>query len=353
LTYASVAAVQIHNLCESLGLGSHTAAVQALFERLARGWRHHPVGHGPLWTSDLTDDHTPYEFSIAYRRDQPELRMLVEAQTPAGSVLDQWRAALTLQDELASAFGLSRKQFDAICAEFAPDADSGARFALWHSVVFDPGGRHLMKVYLNPKVDGRANAPQRVRSALQAIGLGHVWETVARLADTHNELCYLSLDLTDTGARVKVYIAHPARTIRSYTDQLGKLSEAAARDAATLIGQFAKPQQRFEHRPLLTCLGFRSDSTAPEVTIHFPVRSYVRSDQESLDGIGNCLHPRAFAQLTEAVNRLAGVPLSASRGRVSYVSCTRTRAGLRHTIYVAPLCHAAHLGDHGHGHGPS
>jgi DMATS type aromatic prenyltransferase len=308
---------------------------------MARGWGHHPIGRGPLWTSDLTDDHSPYEFSIAYRHDEPELRLLVEAQAPAGSVLDQWRAGLALHDELTSDFGLCRAWFDAMRGELAPAGGCAAGFALWHAAVFDPGGHHLMKVYFNPKIDGHSNARQRVRSALHAIGLGHAWETVARLADPHSDLRYLSLDLTDTGARVKVYIAHPDRTIGSYADQLGALSEAAARDAQALLGEFAGPAQRFDHRPLLTCLGFRTGEAAPEVTIHFPVRCYVRSDQDSLDGIGRCLHPRAFAQLTEAVSRLAGRPLSTSRGRVSYISRTRTPAGLRHTVYVTPLCHAA------------
>ena len=343
-TYASVAAMQIRDLCESLGLGSCTADVQALFERMARGWGQHPVDRGPLWTSDLTDDHTPYEFSIAFREDRPELRILVESQTLAGTVHDQWRAGLTLHDQLASDLGLHRERFDAIRSEFAPSATCRAGFALWHSVVFDPGGHHLLKVYLNPRIDGHPDAPRRVRAALQAAGFGHAWDTVARLMDPHSAPCYLSLDVMDSGGRVKVYIAHPGKTLGSYSDQLGRLSEDAARDAATLIGQFAGRDQRFEHRPLLTCLGFRSDSTAFDTTIHFPVRSYVRSDQDSLDGISKFLHPRAFARLADALKRLAGGPLSGSRGRVSYVSRTRTPSGLRHTIYVAPLCHAAGAG---------
>ena len=100
-TYASAAAVQIGELCESLGLGAHTAGVRALFGRVTRAWSHHPIDHGPLWASDLTDDHTPYEFSIAYREDQPELRLLVESQTPGGSVLDQWRAGMALRRRAA------------------------------------------------------------------------------------------------------------------------------------------------------------------------------------------------------------------------------------------------------------
>jgi DMATS type aromatic prenyltransferase len=339
-TYASVAAVQIRGLCESLGLRARTAEVEALFERMTRGWSHHAIDRGPLWASDLTDDHTPYEFSIAFRGDQSELRLLVESQTPRGSVLEQWRAGCALQDELTADLGASRKRFDAIGREFAPRAGCRAGFALWHSVVFDPDGHHLIKVYLNPRIDGRDGAQQRVRVALQAAGCGHAWDTVARLMDPRSEPTYLSLDLVDSGGRVKVYIAHPGTTIDAYCDQLGRLSEDAARDAATLIGPFVDPHRRFEHRPLLTCLGFRGDSIAADVTIHFPVRSYVRSDQDSLDGIATCLHPRALAQLTEALQRLAGGPLRASRGRVSYVSRTRTLAGLRHTIYVAPLCHA-------------
>ncbi len=342
-TYARVAAVQLREVCRALELDAHAGAVQALFTQLAGGWSDHRVASGPLWRSDLTDDHTPYELSIAYREDRPELRLLVEAQIAAGSVHDQWRAGLALQAALASS-PAARARFDAVCEAFAPEASCGAAFALWHAAVFDPAGRHLIKAYLNPRIAGQASAPGRVRAALAAVGLEEAWAAVARLSDAHGELWYLSLDLVDAGARIKVYVAHPGRTLDEYADQLGAVSPIAADDAVTLIGAFACGTQRFTRRPLLTCLAFRPGATEPEATIHFPVRSYVRSDQDSLDGIRRCLHPRAAAQLTEAVQRLAGAPLAASRGRVSYVSRTRTAAGLRHTVYVAPLCHAAQPG---------
>jgi DMATS type aromatic prenyltransferase len=332
-TYGATAALQIRAICESLGLESYTADIQTLFARLTRGWADHPIDRGPFWRSDLTDDHTPYEFSVAFRHDRSEVRMLVEAQTPAGSARDQWLAGLRLQDELASTLDLHRERFDAIRPLFAPAADCRARFTLWHSVVFDPGGKHLIKVYLNPAVGGD--------SALLALGYGHAIASIERFTDDHQHPCYLSLDLTDTGARVKVYLAQSARTAAAYVEHLGRISPEAAEDASGLLERFIASNQEIGRRPLLTCLGFRQESSVPEVTTHFPVRCYVDSDQQSLDAIGEGLSRRVLQQLRELVPRIARAPLSASRGRVSYISCGRSASGLRHTIYLAPCCHTA------------
>jgi len=340
-TYGTTAALQIRDLCECLGLQRHTADVQALFARLTRSWADHPIDRGPLWSSDLTDDHTPYEFSVAFRQDRAELRMLVEAQTPGGSAHDQWRAALRLQGELASSLAVNRERFDAISPWFAPGADGRARFALWHAVVFDPAGNHLIKVYLNPAVGGASDASHRVRAALLALGHDHAVETLARLAEDGHQPCYLSLDLTDAGARVKVYLARRGITAAAHVEQLRRISPEAADDAARLLERFIASNQVLDRRPLLTCLGFRREAAVPEVTTHFPVRCYVASDHHSLDLIAERLSPRAARQLRELVKRFSRGPLTASQGRVTYLSCGRSASGVRHTVYLAPCCHTA------------
>jgi len=340
-TYGATAALQIRDICECLGLESHTTSIQALFARLAGSWVDHRIDRGPLWASDLTDDHTPYEFSVAFRPDRAEVRMLVEAQKPVGSARDQWYAGLRLQDELTSTLALNREQFDLIRPLFVPGSDSPARFALWHAVVFDPGGKHLTKVYLNPAVGSTTSAYLRVRSALLALGYDRAVASIARLSDGYHPPCYLSLDLTDTGARVKVYLAQRSKTAAAYVEHLARVSPEAADDASRLLKRFIASGQELGRRPLLTCLGFRRDSFVPEVTTHFPVRCYVESDQQSLDIIGPQLSPFAFRQLRALVQRMARGPLRASRGRVTYVSCGRSAGSLRHTVYIAPCCHTA------------
>ncbi|HYO74676.1 MAG TPA: tryptophan dimethylallyltransferase family protein, partial [Archangium sp.] len=41
-----------------------------------------PAGNAPRWPSDITDDGTPFEFSLAIDGEEPELRFLIEAWTP-------------------------------------------------------------------------------------------------------------------------------------------------------------------------------------------------------------------------------------------------------------------------------
>src|SRR5262245_31724061 len=68
---------RLRGLCTATGLTAQTEKILESFTRLLAPWGHGPVEREPLWRSDVGDDHTPYEFSVAFG-EETELRLLVE-----------------------------------------------------------------------------------------------------------------------------------------------------------------------------------------------------------------------------------------------------------------------------------
>ena len=81
LSTAEAGAERLTRLCAACGLESLTDQVLATFSRLVAPWGKDSIG-AVRWASEVGDDHTPYEFSVAFGDERPELRLLVE---PLGS----------------------------------------------------------------------------------------------------------------------------------------------------------------------------------------------------------------------------------------------------------------------------
>jgi hypothetical protein len=105
-TYHEHGAARLAALCRGCGLEDAQGEVLELFTLMIAPWGGRPIGPGagPWGVSDVADDHTPYEFSVAYGAKSPELRILVEAQadeqTPSPAA--NWRAGLALSRRLCA-----------------------------------------------------------------------------------------------------------------------------------------------------------------------------------------------------------------------------------------------------------
>src|SRR5262245_4452152 len=58
------------------------------------------VGDAPAYASDVVDDHTPFELSLAVGGAAPQLRLLVETVSGDSSLAARWAAARTLGERL-------------------------------------------------------------------------------------------------------------------------------------------------------------------------------------------------------------------------------------------------------------
>ena len=339
-TYREFGLQKLGDLVRGLGLADELPAATRLFDLLTASWSHRQLTGTPHWASDITDDGTPFELSVAFQGGRPLVRVLAEAQLEPFDVESNWGAGLALNRVLAGMPGVDLERFEKIQGLFAPPSGSNARFALWHAGQVEPDGSLSFKVYLNPRIVGNGLSREIVRESLVRLGADYAWDELAPKLDDDCLLPYFSLDLTKSAnARVKVYVAHPNATSASIDalvrDESGYRPGLAQGWIEELTG-FAGP---FDQRPLLTCSAFRSPVDAAEVTVLVPSRAYVCHDAEALTR-SDALLGLHSTRLRAGVEGMAGRPLAMGRGLVTYVSARPVPDGTRVTAYLAPEAHA-------------
>jgi DMATS type aromatic prenyltransferase len=332
---------KLRNLCSGLRVDAQLGkSALAAFHRLTHPWLASIRPRRPTWPSDITDDHSPFEFSVSVEPGRFDIRILVEAQDERMTEHQGWDPAIALTERLANEPGVSLERFERIRECFVPDRRIRARFSLWHACVVRANGPVLYKAYLNPHVLGAAAAPGLVREALERFDMADAWRAVEQLlaASPHNELLYVALDLASgVDAAVKVYVAHHGARIATLEQQLRAFSRQVPGTATRLIEQTADHQGPFRKRPPLTCLGFTGASHHPVVTLHFPIRCYARDDQQIVDRASALLGENGGPQLAAGIAQYAARPLNAGRGLVTYLSVRRSPTeDLRMVAYLSP-----------------
>ena len=312
--------------------GEETRAACALFRRFAVPWGGRAVAGIPPWSSDITDDHTPFEFSLAIEDGTPELRFLTEAQAESPSIQSNWHAARALNGELARDFGVELSRLAAVEDLFVPSGDC-PRFAMWHAVCLPLGKAPEFKIYLNPQARGPAHAPHLVQSALARLGLGGA-HLPALGAD--DELRYVSLDLcAGAQARVKIYIAHHRASAERIEAAVSAVRGHSPGRATAFCRAMSAPTTSFEALPILTCLSFVSGNTQPtSATVHVPVRAYAESDQLIEQRVLGYMSQANGSVYRAALEAFAHRSLSMRCGMQTYVSLRMERE--RMTVYLAP-----------------
>src|SRR5262245_13842847 len=82
LTLGDIAHRRLRAACSILGTNQILSRAREIFDVLADPWRNWNVEYEPYWLSDVTDDGSPFELSIAFGGKSPELRLLAECQEP-------------------------------------------------------------------------------------------------------------------------------------------------------------------------------------------------------------------------------------------------------------------------------
>ena len=325
-------------LCAALGVsGDERRGAQAVFQIASEAWAQAPIAEAPAWENDLTDDGTPFEFSVGFEGEKPELRLLFEPQSDVGplSQHSSWHAGRALLGRLQARGLCDCSQLDHVLPLFEPSPDYLPRFTLWLAAVLGEHGASLFKAYLNPEIVGVTHARGLVQRALERIGMPAAWSFVEqRLADD-TRLPYISLDLqSQQTGRVKLYAtATNVDAVERLVSGAVSLKRGEATRWLRLLNQSDGP---YSNRPILICFGFRPGASSPEATVHVPIRNYAPNDQEALERTRALLTPKQSEQLEASLTALAKAPLRRSHGVLSYVSLRPGRSRVRVTTYLAP-----------------
>jgi DMATS type aromatic prenyltransferase len=282
---------QLARLCEVAGTDA-VLATGLLSDLLGHaGLR--PLSQPPPWPSEVADDHTPIEFSIAFTPgERPAVRILGEALGPRPAAAENLAAAHGFLDAQAHRFGLTMSRFERVRDLFTTKNPRGT-FGIWHSIILRNGRQPEFKVYLNPEIGGVARAPALVAEALRRLGLAGAYQTTLDHGVRPGELgrrdrmTFFALDLRDgPRARVKVYLTHHGADAQDVVRAAGAVDGT---DAAELVGfceTVGGGAGPFDGRPLVSSYTFFEGVDRPVgYSVYLPVRSYVGDDDEARDRV--------------------------------------------------------------------
>lgn len=307
--------------------------------RMLTPWGATPIPQRPAWPSDIGDDHSPFEFSLALDRKGADIRFLVEAQGSTPTLAGQRDAAVALTYALRDD-GADLTRFERVKDLFLP-ADIGVgRFALWHATRLSSTPEE--KVYFNPEVHGVAGSRPLVEEAMTRLGLRDAWRSFD-VAPT-DRMRYFALDLSDEArARVKVYfyrsgidptvLAAMARGVPDYRP------EAALEFCRAVTGS-AGPWNRI---PICFYLSFVEGEPVPiDITFQIPIRFFASDDAKARDRVCAYLQSRgvAPAPYERALAAIAHRPLDQGSGLQSYVSLRPIGSEPRVVVYLSVEAYA-------------
>lgn len=329
-------AERLRTLCRGLGLNAQREQeALRLLNRLLTRWGDAAIGRAPRWRSDITDDHSPFEFSVAMDGSGPELRILVEAQAQRPGLVANWEAGRALSHALADEFGMSLDRLDAIEHLFVP-TDPGAKFSIWHAVSLRADSAPEFKIYLNPQVHGPESSGDIVARALNLLGFTDA--VVSRSERSHDEVQYISLDMSNRAdARIKLYAVHHDATLGDIEAALRPASCYVSGEAAKFCRCMAGQDGPYTKLPVQTCLAYTANQEAPLMgTVHFPVRSYASNDAIARDRILEYLDTSTAQLYYNALESFADRPLTEGAGMQTYASLRQQNGGTRVTVYLSP-----------------
>lgn len=296
ISYADFLADKWLVICRELGLNcSETTAAIDEIRDLLRPWGDRPIGTTAAVPSFVSEDGFPAEFSLSWRRQHPEIRILFESLGAGPSAVDSQRAGQALMDRLRERDEVSIEPYLKIEDLFVVPDPEPNRPTVWHSLACPPGGSFRYKVYLNPQAHGADRAFEVTGEAMSRLGLSAAWQPVEErgreLAARGHELEFFALDLSAApGARAKVYFRHSPMPM-SELDTVA--SFARAHDpvrAAEVRKMIYGPDVDEVHNEPMTCLAFRADSdTAEEANLYLRLPDNAESDAESTDRIAAVL----------------------------------------------------------------
>lgn len=343
-TFASYGAARFRMLCQGAGIGGlETEKFITTFRRLLTPWGNLPIGSQPHWMSNIGDDHSPIEFSVAIINQQTEVRVLMEVQGDSPTVQSQRVAGLIFNEMLEREFGASLERLRLIQDLFLPEKMQGS-FAIWNAVVFSQGRAPSFKIYLNPQAQGAERIQELIEEALIRLGFPRAWsvlnQTVTRRGLQLDEIKYFALDLVNSHkARVKIYVHHHYATPEDLEIACSAANNYISGEATKFAFTMSGGNQLLLLRSPFTCPSFieGNDERPEEMTLYIPVCAYAQDDRVVSERVHNYLmsHNLNSSLYNRILKSYATRPLESGVGMQSWISYRRQQGKPRLTVYLS------------------
>ncbi|EID54546.1 tryptophan dimethylallyltransferase family protein [Saccharomonospora xinjiangensis] len=334
---------QLRNLCQENGFASSDETPADMLRELLGVAGRRRLSEGPLWPSDVADDATPVEFSVALDdTGDRAVRVLGEVIAERPGMAANVVAARRFLDTMSDHLGIPKDRFDAVQDLFLPEEPQG-KFAFWYSMIFRPDARPKLKVYFNPAVRGEDREAELVAEGFRRLGMDEAYDAATEYSvqrGAQDRFTFFAVDLDDSPtARVKLYISHYAATVEEAvraSQAVDGLDADSIRDFCRVLGG---DTVTYEGRPLVSSYSFLdSDPKRPgNYSLYLPIRDYVADDVEARERVVSFLKGRGAdpAGLDRAIRAVTDRPLADGRGLLAHVSLRLGRFGTGTTIYLS------------------
>lgn len=333
---------RLRSLCVATGFDDETDRVVDTVRSLLSPWADARLGGRSSWVSDISDDNTPIEFSVAITENHAELRVLFEPQASEATPEAYRKAGLAFNERLASEFGASLDRFRQVQDLFLPE-DMQGPFAVWSSVVFSAGRAPTFKAYFNPHAHGPEQAETLVEEAMRRLGLHAAWPSLRtsalRRGPVLDELKYFALDLTsEAHARIKIYVRHHSASPEDLEMACSQAETYLPGEPLHFTRAMRAGSTPLHVRAPFTCSAFigENDRHPVSTTIYVPVCAYAHDDAAVRARVRkymveNDLDPSIYDSI---IDGFANRPLDQGVGMQSWIAFRRYRGHVRLTVYL-------------------
>jgi tryptophanase len=340
---------QLRRLCSVVGLDAVTEGYACLLSELLGPAAAQPLGTSPVWPSEISDDHTPVEYSMTFDADRmAKLRFLAEPGSHCTDLKATMEVGRQTLQVAAERYRFSLARLFVLEDLFFPPDPQG-RFGLWVAVELSPDGIPDFKVYLNPAAHGQDRASEVVQEALGRLGFGDVYERLRRTGLARgNGLDSLYIFSMDVGShwkrpRVKVYVRHERACLEDIRRAAAAVPGVRAESVA-IFTQLVAGTTRFACRPIISSYGlFDEDrARAGSYTVHVPIRNYVQHDAQAYHHTASALRCRGIdcSLLDRALDAVTDRALSSGVGLISYAGLVCSPRPRRMTVYLSSEAYA-------------